>query len=282
MKTEEWTWNSTDRLAMHATGWTPDGAPTALIVFVHGHGDHAGTHGQIAEAFCKRGYEVLGFDLRGHGRSGGRRGHTPSYEALMDDIESFLSQARKRRPGLPTFLYGHSMGGNLVLNFALRRKPDLAGVLATAPWLKLAFQPPAVKVALARVANAVFPAFTQDAGLDLGGLTHDPAINKAHVDDPFGHTLISARLFLTVYEAGLWALDNAGGFGLPLLLLHGTTDPITSFDASSEFAARAGSAARFVPCEGLYHNIHEEPDNAQAMAAIVGWIEERRSATARR
>ena len=123
--------------------------PKAAIMLVHGHGEHVARYDHVAAALTEKGYAMLGFDLRGHGKSGGPRGHTPSYDALMDDIASFSQQTDQRYAGLPRFLYGHSLGGNLVLNYALRRKPDLHGVIATGPWLKLAFDPPASQVTLA-------------------------------------------------------------------------------------------------------------------------------------
>ena len=134
MQTLEWNWKSSDGIEMYSRGWLPAGKPKAAIVLVHGHGEHVGRYEHVGAALTGGGYALLGFDLRGHGRSGGPRGHTPSYEAYMDDIAAFLAQAGERHPGLPRFLYGHSLGGNLVLNYVLRRRPDLTGVIVTGPW----------------------------------------------------------------------------------------------------------------------------------------------------
>ncbi len=128
----------------------------------------------VGDAFNKAGYALIGFDLRGHGKSGGARGHTSSYDALMDDIADFMELIEKRYPGLPRFLYGHSMGGNQVLNFCLRRKPDVVGVIATGPWLKLAFDAPALQVTLAKTMSHIAPSFTQNSNLETPALSHDP------------------------------------------------------------------------------------------------------------
>ena len=144
-------------------GWAPQGALKAAIMLVHGHGEHVARYDHVAAALAEKGYAVLGFDLRGHGKSGGPRGHTPSYDALKDDIASFSQQTEQRYAGLPHFLYGHSLSGNLVLNYALRRKPDLHGVIATGPWLKLAFDPPASQVTLGRLMNGIAPGFSSTA-----------------------------------------------------------------------------------------------------------------------
>ena len=130
MDISEWKWKSSDGVDMYARGWAPAGTPKAAIMLVHGHGEHVARFDHVAAALTEKGYAMLGFDLRGHGKSGGARGHTPAYDALMDDIASFSRQTDQLYAGLPRFLYGHSLGGNLVLNYALRRKPDLHGVIA--------------------------------------------------------------------------------------------------------------------------------------------------------
>jgi alpha-beta hydrolase superfamily lysophospholipase len=220
----------------------------------------------------EKGYAMLGFDLRGHGESGGPRGHTPSYAALMDDIGCFSLEADMRYAGLPRFLYGHSLGGNLVLNYALRRKPDLHGVIATGPWLKLAFEPPASQVTLGRMMNGIAPGFTQHSNLDTNGLSHDQVVVAAYENDPLVHDKISARLFVAIYESGLWALEHAAEFPLPLLLMHGAADPITSAKASQEFAQKAGHKATIKVWDGLYHEIHNELEKAEVFTFMLDWL----------
>jgi alpha-beta hydrolase superfamily lysophospholipase len=243
-------------------------------MLVHGHGEHVARYDHVADALTEKGYAMLGFDLRGHGKSGGPRGHTPSYNALMDDIASFSQQTEQRYPGLPRFLYGHSLGGNLVLNYALRRKPDLRGVIATGPWLKLAFDPPASQVTLARLTNGIAPGFTQHSKLNTQGLSHDQVVVAAYDNDPLVHDKISARLFMAIYESGLWALEHAAEFPLPLLLMHGAADPITSAKASQEFAQRAGNKVTLKIWDGMYHEIHNEVGKAEVFKTMLTWLEQ--------
>jgi alpha-beta hydrolase superfamily lysophospholipase len=239
---------------------------------LHGHGEHIGRYEHVAAALTEQGYALLGFDLRGHGKSAGPRGHTPSYEALMDDIAVFFDQIEARYPGLPRFSYGHSLGGSLVLNYALRRKPALRGVIATGPWLKLAFDPPASKVSLGKMMNNIFPGFTQSSGLETAALSHDPAVVKAYENDPLVHDKISARMFVSTYDSGLWALEHASEFPLPLLLMHGTGDRITSSEASKEFAAKAGDKVTLKLWDGWYHEIHNEPGKAEVFKVMTDWL----------
>ena len=115
----EFTRQSPDKLQFYFQGWEPETSPRAVVCLVHGLGEHTGRYAHVAAALNDAGYAVLGFDLRGHGKSEGLRGHTPSYETLMDDIGRLLDEAAQRYPGKAQFIYGHSLGGNLVLNYAL-------------------------------------------------------------------------------------------------------------------------------------------------------------------
>ncbi len=272
MQISEWNWKSCDDLDLYARAWEPNGVPKASIMLVHGLGEHILRYDHVAAALTEAGYAMLGFDLCGHGKSGGPRGHITSYDALMDDIASFFIQVDERYPGLPKFLYGHSLGGNLVLNYALRRKPDLRGVIATGPWLRLAFTPPASQVTLGRLMNGIAPGFTQHSKLNTNGLSHDQAVVSAYDTDPLVHDKISARLFVEMYETGNWALEHAAEFPLPLLLMHGSADPITSAKASQEFAEKAGDKVTLKIWDGLYHEIHNEPEKAEVFKVMLDWL----------
>lgn len=275
MKSFESGWESKDGIRFYMRGWEPDKAPKAVVCLLHGHGEHVGRYAHVGEAFSKAGYVLVGYDERGHGKTGGPRGHTPSYDAMMDDVADFLALMEKRYPGLPRFLYGHSMGGNQVINFALRHKPALAGVIATGPWLKLAFDPPAIKVTLGRMMNSIYPAFTQASELETAALSRDLEIVRAYEKDLLVHDKMSARLFVGMYESGLWALDHAAEFPLPLLLMHGTGDRLTSSQASREFAEHGGRNITFVAWDGWYHEIHNEPEKDKVLKTMTAWMDER-------
>lgn len=275
MKQFELNWKTQDGIEIYARAWEPDMKPKAVACLVHGHGEHIGRYEHVARAFTEMGYILLGFDQRGHGKSGGRRGYIPSYEVLMDDIGLLIVQAKQRYPRLPCFLYGHSMGGNEVINFAFRRKPNLAGVIATGPWLELAFEPPAAQVALARFMNRIWPGFTQASGLETNALSHDPKVVEAYKNDPLVHDKISARLFVEMYDAGEWALAHAADFPLPLLLMHGGADRISSADASRTFARNGGRNITLHIWDDWYHEIHNEPDQEEVFKIALIWMDAR-------
>lgn len=272
MKTSTSAFQNRSGMQLFTREWAPDGPSKAVVALVHGQGEHTGRFEHVAQALTEAGFLLSGFDLRGHGNSAGPRGHSPHYAALMDDIEDFLVWVTRANPNLPTFLYGHSLGGALVINYVLRRKPHFQGVVATSPWLQLAFDPPRFRIFLARVMNRILPAMVQSSGLDTAALSRDSAVVSAYANDPLVHDKISVRHFSGVYAAGLWALEHAGEWRLPLLLMHGSADRVTSAAASREFAQRAGSKVEFVSWEGLYHETHNEPEKAEVFRRMIDWM----------
>lgn len=272
MQSVEWKWKSRDGLEMYAHGWAPE-APKAVVALVHGFGEHVNRYAHVAAALTTAGYALQGFDLRGHGQSGGQRGHTPSYENLLDDITDFLAEVRQRFPGLPVFLYGHSMGGNLVSNYALRFPEKLKGAIVTSPWLKLAFDPPAAQVTLAKVLNRLAPGLTLASTLDVAFLSRDAEVVRKYVADPLVHSKITVRLYSSIYASGLWALEHAAELKIPMYLAHGTGDKITSAPASQEFAQKAGKLVTLRLWEGLFHETHNEPEQAEVLRTLIDWLD---------
>ncbi len=264
-------WQSADGLQLVGRSWEPAGEPRAVVCLVHGLGEHCGRYQHVAAALTEAGFAVLACDQRGHGRSAGKRGVIPSYDALMDDIGLLLEQASQRYPVKLRFLYGHSLGGNEVINYALRRKPALAGVVATSPGLRTAFKPPAAQLAVGRLMNKVWPSFTMPNGLELAAISRDPAVVEAYQQDPLVHDRLSARLGMELLETGEWAIAHAGEFPVPLLLMHGTADRLTSYEASQEFASKAPDYTLKL-WDGLYHETHNEPEKDVVLGTVISWI----------
>lgn len=267
-------WKGEDGLHLYAQGWEPESEPKAVVCLVHGLGDHSGRYGHVAAHLVEHGYALLAVDLRGHGRSAGPRGHAATYEALLQDIDLLLGTAASYYPGRPRFLYGHSLGGGLVISYALSRRPKLAGVVATSPSLRPAIEPPAWKLRLGRLLYNVRPQMQMNNGLDIEGLSHEPAVIRAYRRDPLVHDRVSARLGLDLLSNGEQALGQAARFPLPLLLMHGNCDRLTSFAASRQFAEQAPAGiCTFREWDGLYHELHNEPQAGEVLNAITGWLD---------
>jgi acylglycerol lipase len=264
-----------DHLNLFTRTWEPETEGRAIVCLVHGLGEHSGRYNEVAEVLNGSGYIVCAFDLRGHGRSGGVRGHTPSYDILMDDINRFLATAGLRYPRLPLFLYGHSLGGSLVINYALRRQTLSNGVIVTAPGLRPAFAVPMGKMFLLRLMYYVWPSLSVTNELDISGLAHDPEVIRAYRSDPLVHNRITPGLAMASLKAGEWAIRRSSAFPVPILLMHGSGDQITSVAASREFAAGAGDMCTLKIWNGLYHELHNENERSEVFASMLAWLKAR-------
>jgi alpha-beta hydrolase superfamily lysophospholipase len=111
--------------------------------------------------------------------------------------------------------------------------------------------------------------------MDPGGVSRDPEVVKAYVADPCVKGKITPRLLVAVLDAGQWALAHAAELSVPLLLLHGGSDQITSEGASRRFAAAAGPRVTFRGWPDAFHELHNEPEKAEVLEAITGWMAER-------
>jgi alpha-beta hydrolase superfamily lysophospholipase len=274
MDTFEWIFKSSDGLDLYARGWAPKGKPKAVVALIHGLGEHVGRYMHVGAALTEKGYALLGFDLRGHGKSGGPRGHLPSFEAYMSDIDRFLEETAERYPGLSQFLYGHSLGGILVLNYALRRKPRLAGVISTAASLRTVLEEQKVKVVMARILGTLMPTMTLASGLDPKTLSRDQAVVQAYISDPLVHdrmTLGFGKIMLTAIP---WTFEHAGELQLPLLIMHGTKDMLGYPRGSQEFAGLAPKdKVTLKMWDGFYHEIHNEPEKVEVFKVMLDWLD---------
>lgn len=258
----------------HAQKWVQANAKAVLCI-VHGHGEHIARYDHVAKSLNESGVSCLGHDLYGHGKTDFKKGHWPSYEAVLDSIAVLIEEAKSMAKGKPVFLYGHSMGGNLALNFVLRRKPDIKGLILSAPWLRLAFTPSSTDLFLAKMMLNIYPSFTQGTKLDATAISRDQQEVDKYTSDPLVHDLVSPVMFTSTHQAGLWALEHAGELALPVLHMHGDADRLTSFDASKEFAANAGGGEfTFKAFEGYFHEMHNEsPENRKPVLKLMSdWI----------
>ncbi|SMD34255.1 Lysophospholipase, alpha-beta hydrolase superfamily [Reichenbachiella faecimaris] len=271
---ENFTLTAKDGTSLYGREWLIEN-PKAAICLVHGLGEHIGRYEHVAEFFNSHQISFFAFDLRGHGRSEGKRGHTPSHYMLVDDVEELLMFARAEYNDVPLFLYGHSLGGNIATNYVLKKNiNELTGAIISSPWLALALEPPAFQMKLAKFVSGFLPSLTQSNGLDVKHLTNDDAINQAYKKDPLVHDKISTKLFTECYREGLWALENSQKNKIPLLIFHGTEDRITSPDASKTFAENIGELATYHQWPGIKHEPHNDVKKEEVLETIFKWVKE--------
>lgn len=276
MQNQTYTLKSSDGLDLFFQTWQGETPPKAVLAIVHGMGEHSGRYQNLINYFLPKGYALAAFDHRGHGKSQGKKGHTPSYQHLMQDVEIFLQKVSSLFPQTPVFLYGHSMGGNVVLNYAIKHTPDVQGVIASAPWLRLAFAPPKWQVILAKIVNNIFPSLTQPTNLEVEAISRNPEVVKAYKADPLVHGKTTPRFFVEGSKAGEWALANAQHFSLPLLIFHGEADRLTSASATKELAEKVRDEfIQFKLWPEAYHEIHNDLDKDKLFAWMEEWLDKK-------
>jgi acylglycerol lipase len=264
-----------DDVTFYMQGWEPQGKPKAIICLVHGLGEHSGRYAHVGQAFNAAGYALYGFDLRGHGQTGGPRGHIPSLDVLMQDIHQFVGFQKQEHPGLPLFLYGHSLGGLFALAYALQYPEGLAGVIATSAGLRSPVLEQKAKVALVKLLGSLLPGLIIPTGLTSDTLSRDPEVIRKYDADPLVHDKTSLGLGRAGFKAIDLCFTRARDFKPPLLIMHGTADRGTYPKGSEEFAKLAGETNKDVTLklwDGLYHELHNEPEQVEVFKAMIEWM----------
>ncbi|MFS4491675.1 lysophospholipase [Maribacter sp. 2308TA10-17] len=243
-----------------------------VVILVHGFGEHSGRYkNTVIPMLVSADLAVLTYDNVGHGKSSGRRGHCPSYEALLDILREVIEKAEARFPNLPVFLYGHSMGGNLVLNYVLKREVKLTGIVATSPYLRLAFKPPKWKIFIGRRLKG--SAITLPSGLDPSGISRIPEEVEKYKNDPLVHDKVSPMFSFPVMDAGEWAIQNANQLKVDTLLLHGTADQIIDPEGTKAFHQNSAKTTLEL-FEGGYHELHNDSCKVEMLQTISNWLQQ--------
>ncbi|KGL62722.1 alpha/beta hydrolase [Polaribacter sp. Hel1_85] len=243
----------------------------AVVVLVHGMGEHSSRYNHVAKKLNENNISLVAFDHFGHGKTSGKRGHNPSFEAVLESITKTIEKAKELFPNKPIFLYGHSMGGNAVINYTLTKNHNLKGTIATSPFLKLAFQPPAIKLALGKLLQKIAPSITMGNELDANDMSRDKTEVKKYINDPLVHHKISPNFSLTFIDSGKWAIDNATNLKTPMYLLHGTGDKIIDHKGTQEFANKSDKATLKL-YKGGYHELQNDLCKDEMLQDIVDWL----------
>src|SRR5690349_19682638 len=243
----------------------------ALVVCLHGIGDHSGLYPMVFDTLVPLGFGVVAPDLRGNGRSPGKRGHVDAWADLREDLGRLIAATRG---GRPLFLLGNSMGALVVLDYALERPEGIRGVVAVAPPLG-PLGVPAVLLALGRVMSRVWPGFSLETGMDLSGLARDPAVTERLVSDPLFHRRGSARLSTELTETIARVQAGAARYPMPLLVLHGGSDRMVPPEGSRRFVAAAPRArVRTIEYPDGYHALLADAGGDRVLADLASWLVE--------
>lgn len=252
--------------------WRPVGPARAVLVNLHGLGDHSGLYPTVVEHFTARGFAVHAPDLRGNGRSPGQRAYVSRWDVFREDLRRFLESVRSEEPGLPLFLLGNSLGGLIVLEYALHHPEGIRAVVAASPPLgRLGI--PASLLLLGRFLSWVAPRFALRTGMDLGGLARDPVVVETVLSDPLFHRWGTARLSTEVQAAIARVQEGAPRFPLPVLVLHGGADRMVLPDGSRTFIERVGHPDhQLLEYPEAFHVLFADLDRERALADVERWV----------
>lgn len=263
---------SADGTALKGRIWKPERDPLAVVILIHGIGEHSGRYQYWARQFAQQRFLIYAPDYRGHGLSAGKRGHVNSLSEYLDDIGAMVKRVYRHHAALPVYIYGHSMGGNLVLNFLLKRHQNFDGAIITAPWIELVNPPGVWKRLFGKLANALYPSFTMPTGIKSSGLTSLSDNQEAADKDALMHGKITIRTFFELQKGAAAIVNQSGELSVPMLICHGDADPITRQEASRQLASTNPQKFTFKSYRGALHELHSEPCANELFQDIMGWI----------
>jgi acylglycerol lipase len=265
-----------DGLNLHQQCWIPDGRSTGAVVVIHGFNEHGSRYAELAESLNRQGLMVFTFDLRGYGRSEGARAFVRSFDEYLTDLDVFLAQLRAREPLKRLFLFGHSMGGSIAALYAIARQPSLDGLILSAPAVQVGGKVFPLLRHLAGLVSRLWPSL-RVARMGCGFISRDPKVVADFRTDPLVyHGRFPVRTGAEILRAGKLIQDRAAELRLPVLILHGTGDIVTSSEGSRLLLARSSSTDKMLQLyDGLYHDLAHEPEKEYVIADIVRWIKER-------
>jgi acylglycerol lipase len=257
-------------------GWLPPGDARAVLLLVHGLGEHSGRYQNVAQFFVPLGYAVYAFDHIGHGKSEGQREYVDRYEEYTSTLDQYYQKVRKWQAGKPIYLVGHSLGGLIAVSYLLESQNGLAGAILSAPSLAPPDGISPTTLAAARVLSRIAPRMGVQK-LDSTGISRDPEVVKAYDEDPLVfHGKTPARMA----AEGLRMIDDVRRsmhrITLPVLALHGAEDKMINPVCSQSLYELAGSEDKTLrQYPGLHHEIFNEPEREEVFKEMHAWLEAR-------
>lgn len=260
-------------LELFYQSWHPPVPPCAILTIVHGLGGHGGLFDNIINYLLPLNYAIYTYDLRGHGRSPGQRAYIHSWDEFRGDMDSFITLIKQKESNCPCFLYGHSLGGIIVLDYSLWYPEKIQAVIAVgAPLGRVGISP--LKLMIGKILSRVWPRFSLNTGIQVKAGTRDERILTDYVKDPLRHTQGTARLATEMFATVEKIQSHANNLKVPLLLLHGGKDQISLPEGVRTFFNNITfSDKEFLEYPDAFHELHNELNYQEIMADLAKWLE---------
>lgn len=261
---------------IHAQRVAPDnGTPRGIILISHGYGEHQGRYQHVVRRFVDRGLAVVSLDHRGHGKSGGPRGHCLDFEEYVADIHTLAEQSTTWWPDRRRILFGHSLGGLIAFLYLLRHPDTVAAAALSAPAFRLPPAPPQTWMRrLVGLASRIAPRMSAKAKVDPSALARDITVASAYRNDPLVHGVATIAFFRAFTTAQRRAWADAPKVHVPVLILQGDADRIVDPVGATAIAARIGGPHELVRLPGYYHELvnEPEPDRSAVFSRLEAWF----------
>jgi len=251
--------------------------PKAGLIILHGFGEHCGRYQALAEDVNHAGISCYTFDMRGHGKSPGKRGYIESFSQYYDDLHEFIRFVKNKHQDVPLFLFGHSFGGLVALRYVQQFNPkEFKGVILSSPLLGLAIKVPKYKRLFLPVMKTVAPKLTLNNEINTQLLSHDPTVAEKYDSDPLVHDQASAPFFYGMLEEMAKSMQRAPEWDSPLLVMYASEDKIVDINAIERVcSAMPSSNLQSVRFDGFYHEIFNEVERSKPINQLIEWIMER-------
>lgn len=274
MEHKEGTFQGGGGLELYCQSWRPEKVPRATLIIIHGFGEHSGRYTNVVSQFIPQGYAIYGFDLRGHGRSPGQRGHINSWDEYREDVKTFLQLISKKEPTRPVFLWGHSMGALIAQDYLIHEPAGLRGaIISGAPLDPIGVAKPFL-VLIARILSRVWPRFSLPLALDAKALSRDLEVVKAYEADPLVHGKTTVRWGTEILKTIEGVKTHASEVRIPILLIHGGADSLNSPEGTRRFFEKITLTDKEIKIyPGSYHEVHNDLDQTEVMKDVAQWLE---------
>jgi alpha-beta hydrolase superfamily lysophospholipase len=280
MKTETGIFEGLNRCQLYYKIWLPDEIQKAVLVIVHGAGEHIDRYKNLVDALQTDGYVIAGYDHRGHGRSEGKRGHINSWDEYRGDLEKFIHKANQILPDKPKFILGHSLGSLIVLDYIIHQSEGLSGAIISGTSLDPADAAPPFLKLVAKVLSGIYPSFSMKVPLPGSSLSRDPQTAQAYDEDPMVHRQRTARWGTECLKAIDYIESNPDKIRIPVLFLHGEEDPLVTVEGAQQFFDRIKFTDKSIHIyKGNLHETHNDLDYLEVIADIKNWMAEHTKST---
>lgn len=266
---------TSDNLTLFTQAWTPDSKPRAIVLIVHGYGEHSTRYTHVADAFVKANYAVYTLDHRGHGKSEGLQAYFASLDDAVRDLRTYFETIQRQHPGQKIFIYGHSMGSIISLAFTLKYQKDIAGLIITGTAITGDETIPPLLITIGEFLQRFIPTVPLLPALGLEELASDQSVGEVYGKDPLvyrGAWRIGMGIGLIV--AGRELQTQIQNLTLPLLIMHGEEDKITPISGSHMVRDKAQSTDKtFKSFPKMRHEIHNDHSKGEVIDTMIQWLD---------